>query len=183
MPTAVITPGAAAVTAADVRAQARIDATDEDAYITGFLIPSVEQMFVDATRCRLTTTVLEQVGYAWPCDGLLPLLEGPVQSVASVTYTAVGGAATVLPTAGWRLQAMDDQTARLVLLSTPELEEGGTVAVRYTAGFTATPAPARLWLLAHVAHFFNHREAAASGDLKPLPFVSHLIAKWLRVPI
>ena len=66
------------------------------------------------------------------------------------------------------------------------LQHPSALRVRYSAGFgdtaEAVPPNARLWLLAHVAHFVANREATAS-KLDPLPFVANLIAAWQRVSI
>ena len=183
MPTIVITAGSPSINASDVHSQCRIDVSDEDTYITGILIPAVEQMFLEETRCRLTATVLEQRESAWPTDGVMSLLDGPVTVVSLVTYTDASGSTVTLSSTLWHVRAFDDQSALISFDSMPNLGPDGVVTVRYTAGFPAIPAAVKLWLLAHVAHFYANREAAILGDLKPLTFINHLISKWLRVSI
>ena len=67
MASIVVTPSTGVVlTAADVKAQCRIDAGDEDSYIEGFLIPAACAAFEQRTRCRLLTTTLRQYAQQWP---------------------------------------------------------------------------------------------------------------------
>lgn len=40
------------------------------------------------------------------------------------------------------------------------------------------PAGVRQWILMQVAHFYEQRQAATAGELKPLPFIGALLAPY-----
>lgn len=183
MRTVVITPGAAALTFDEVQAQLREVSTAEQLWLTQIIMPAVEGLFLQATRCHLTPTVVEHRQHGWPLQGgAITLQRGPVQSVASVTYTDPAGATQTLATTSWRLRHDDEQTTSVQLLDTPEVQDGSEVVVRYTAGFATVPANARAWLLGQVAHLWANRgDEAQQAD--PLPHLNTLIAAWSRVPI
>lgn len=179
MRTVVKTPGAPAITIDEVRSQCRIDDDAEDAYIKLILVPAAEALFQEATGCAPARAEFEQSFDAWPSCGVLRLTVGPVDAVASATYTNEAG--QVVPLTGYRLRHVDDQTSELVFSSMPAL--GGVVQVAYTAGFTQCPPAARLWMLAQVAHLYANRESTTAGNLQPLVHIDHLISKWLRLRV
>jgi uncharacterized phiE125 gp8 family phage protein len=183
MRTVVITPGAAALTFEEVQAQLREVSTAERLWLTQIIMPAVEGLFLEATRCHLTPTVLEHRQHGWPvCDNAIALNRGPVQSVASVKYIDPAGTEQTLPTSAWRLRHVDEQTAHVLPLDAPEAQEHTEVVVRYTAGFAVVPAHARTWLLGQVAHLWANRGDEAQ-QAEPLPHLNTLIAGWARVAI
>jgi uncharacterized phiE125 gp8 family phage protein len=183
MRTVVITSGPAALTFEQVLAQLREVSTAEQLLLTTVHMPAAEAMFLQTTGCHPTTTLLEHRQAGWPvCDTAIKLKRGPVQAVASVRYTDPLGVEQTLPGTAWRLRHVDEQTAMVLLLDTPALQEGSEVVVGYTAGFATVPPDVTAWLLGHVAYLWAHR-----GDedmpADPLPHLNNLIAGWARTPI
>lgn len=194
MASIVITPAVGwPLTAAEVKAQCRIDGAFEDAYIEDVLIPAVCLMFERETGCYLLTTVVEDRLPCWPRTGRIDLGRGEVSAITSVTYRDADGASQTLPEAAWQFDP-SVQPASVYLApgaTLPSMQSHpAALRVRYVAGFGAdgasVPRDARLWLLLHVGHFWINREAgyaAPGNDMKPLLYADRLIDQWRRVPI
>ena len=190
MASVIITPAAGyAIDIEQVHQQCRIDDEVEDAYIAGVLIPGVCGLFEQETGCKLLTTVIEDRLPCWPGTGRIDLRWGQLQAVASISYLDVAGDLQVLDPGLYQVDAttLPGEVHRAPGKPLPAmLQHPSALRVRYSAGFgdtaEAVPPNARLWLLAHVAHFVANREATAS-KLDPLPFVANLIAAWQRVSI
>ena len=77
----------------------------------------------------------------------------------------------------------DDDLIRALVLSATERAEHelqrGLITREGTVGFgedpTDVPASIRQWILMQVAHFYEQRQAATTGELKKLPFVDALL--------
>jgi uncharacterized phiE125 gp8 family phage protein len=192
MPTIVITPSTGSVlTAADVNRQCRIDVGAEDAYLEDVLIPAVAAMFEQYTRHRLLTTGVQDTFAGWPRYGRLALAWGIASAVDAVTYLDADGQEQTLAPAAWYLEP-GSAPGCIHLLAGGALpcllEHPAAVRVRYQAGFgadaIAVPTEVKSWMLAHIAHFWDEgRKSTSSADLKPLPFIDHLIAAFCRPTI
>lgn len=183
MRTVLVEAGEPSLTPEDVRGQCKLDDTAEDAYFASVLIPAVEGLFLQETRCPPSVAGFKDYGLVWPASGCIRLGLGMVSSVTRVAYSVDGGPEVDLPAADWLMRPADGGAMDVVIRNAPALELGGGWSVEYSAGFAELPGPARLWMLAHIAHFWRRREAATEESLSPLHYVDHLIASWRRVCI
>lgn len=161
----VVTPSTGAViTAADVKAQCRIDAGDEDSYIDSFLIPTACAAFEQRTRCKLLATTLWQYAEGWPLSGRLDLDWGVVSEVADVRYLAPGGTEVVLPSTAWATLPATAGMTSLYLLPGAQLpslaDHPAAVRINYKAGWALpanVPPAVKTWLLGYVAYLWGFR--------------------------
>lgn len=113
-------------------------------------------------------------------------LEYPlVTSVTSVKYVDLDGIEQTLDPADYQVDT-DSQPGWVVPaygVSWPETrDQANAVRVRYVAGtwpdVASIDANVRLWMLAHVAHFFRNRESATPENLQRLPALDALIDEY-----
>jgi uncharacterized phiE125 gp8 family phage protein len=178
----VLTPAAAPIAAAELRARLRLNSAGEDSTLVELLAGAVELFEEDTRRPVLATTYRQHLA-RWPADGVIVLGRGGVTAVTAVKRVtdAVG---TVEDVAGY-LVDLATPPARVVLAEVPDQVEtaaGVVVApvgyVEFTAGWAnaaAVPQLVRTALMLMAAHHYEHREAFEAGELDQLP------AGWERV--
>lgn len=165
MPIKVITPPtlSSILTTAELRAQCRIDGTDLD----GPLVLALAGAHAHAqhyTGTSIGVQALELVLDAFPV-GDLPLPQGPVNSVTSITYTDTAGDPQTLDSGAYEL---DSYTVPALVspvygTSWPDtLATSNAVKVRYSAG-TSDPAVKQALLLL-VAHYIANPSASAQAQ-------------------
>ena len=78
--------------------------------------------------------------------------------------------------------ADDDLIQTLMLAVTQRAEhelQRGLITRSGTEGYgtdtTDVPAAIRQWILVHIAHLYEQRQAAGAGELKAMPFVNFLL--------
>ena len=190
MPLTIITAATSEpITLDELRAQCRIDGSDEDVLLT---------IYIAAARAKaegilgrpLITRTLEQAFDAFPDLGAALQLEGtPAQSVASVTYLDSAGTQQTLAGSAYALDLTNALTPYLRLTTATTwpttADKPNAVRVRYVVGFgndgAAVPADVRAWLLLTGAYLWAHREAIDStGKAIEVPgrFVDALLDPW-----
>lgn len=164
-----ITPGSQAVSTADALAHLRADSADT-ALVTA-LVQAAQAHVEQVLGAPLTSETWEQSFDGFPC-GALELLKQPVTAVASVKYD-VDGVETTLDSADYRT----DLPGRRVWSdeSWPTADDIASVRVRFTAGFTALPAPLKAAVLLIVGDLYANREAKQDGELSDNPTVDRLL--------
>lgn len=153
--------------------------TTADAALT-HLIATAREQAEAATGCALVTQTLD-----WHLDGFpagaLEVPKGPLQSVTEIAYVDPAGVTQVLPEAQYQVDAAHERGRILPApgQSWPAVrDQVNAVKVRYVAGFgapAAVPAAVKHWMLAQIAHWDAHREAAGD-EIVPLPYVGGLLA-------
>ena len=177
-----------AVSLADVKAQCRIDASAEDGLLE-LLIAAVQQACEDQLGRTLMAATWETVlaGFHVCAGGDLPLARPPVRSVVSVKFLDAAGVEQTLDPAAYLLDNVS-HPPRLVLAhdaawpATPAVPNA--VRVRFSAGYATpsdVPAPVRQWLLLHIGHLYQNREATSAQTLQPLPYADSLLDPY-RLP-
>jgi uncharacterized phiE125 gp8 family phage protein len=153
---------------AEVKEHARIDLTDEDAYLGG-LIGAVTA-HAERYLCR---SLITQTRRAWfdvvPCDGLL-LDYGPVQTLSSVKSYNLDDIESTVATTVYRLDAVSEP-ARVVLrynqIWPVNLRPQSAVAAQYIAGYglagDSVPTAILQGMLLLIGHWYMHREAVVTG--------------------
>ncbi|WP_305968423.1 MULTISPECIES: head-tail connector protein [unclassified Mameliella] len=119
------------------------------------------------------------------CEGQrLPV--GPVQAVTEVTVVDAYGAATTIDPGSYRLQKdLFDPKLRPTGTRLPGVPTGGSVEIRFDAGygaaFNAVPADLRQAVLMLAAHYYEYRSDTALSQ-GCMPFgVTSLIARYRPV--
>jgi uncharacterized phiE125 gp8 family phage protein len=164
-----ITAGSQAVTTEDAKAHLRVTDTAEDALIETLVLAA--QAHVEAALgAPLTSETWEQSFDGFP-SGALSLLKQPITGVTSVKYDA-DAVETTLDPADYRV----DLAGRRVWADTwPTADDIASVRVRFTAGYTAVPAPLQAAVLLIVGDLYANREAKQAADLGTNPTVARLL--------
>lgn len=160
------------------------DAT-EDAALAGFLRAAIATVEARTGKVLLTRVFrLRLEDWRDPAGQALPL--APALSVQSVEMTDRGGTVTPVPPAAWRL-VPDSQRPILAPTgaSLPAVPMGGSVTVRFEAGFgtswDSVPGDLAQAVLMLAARYYEDR-GFDSGQNIALPHgVSALIERWRAV--
>jgi uncharacterized phiE125 gp8 family phage protein len=161
----VVTPPTAEIaTVEDLRAQARIDAPDEDVIALRFIAAARWMLEVATRRCFLQTTLA--ASKAWFPGGVdaIELPRAPVSSVTSITYRDSTGAVQTLAGSEYSVDLGGEPG-----LIIPEIDaswpttdgRAGALTVTFVAGVasaTDVPALAVQAVAMLAAHWFLHRE-------------------------
>lgn len=175
-------PGSEPVTLAAARAQARIDHVVDDPSLAGYLMAARELCEHELQRTLIATTYELNLD-AFP-DGTIELPMGPFPAVGALTVSSVKytDLAAVEQTVSSALYEVDGYSLipRLVPLSgwpSPKVMTNA-VRVRYVSGHvdaSLIPQAIKTWIVLHVAHLSENREAAVEKTLQPLPFLGRLL--------
>jgi len=181
--TVTVAPGAEPVTLDDVRKQLRVyDFTDDDDFLTGVLIPAARDYVEKYCGTRFATQTL-----VMKCDGFADfakLPEAPVQSVTSITYIAVDGTITTLPTSVYELRN-DGLEASINLQYAqvwPSPQPGSRITVTAVVGYDAAPpAVAQAMLLLITTDYDNRENGLLNNEGRTVPPGATWLAGWTHV--
>lgn len=174
--------GTEPVTLAQLKAQCRIDTSDDDAVLT-LAIAAARAKAENYTGTAIVTQTWDQTLDAFP-DAEIELLKPPVTSIASVSYVDTAGANQVLASSNYRL---DDSTYPGWLLpafnvSWPATQDqANAVTIRYVTGYAneaEVPGDMKAWILLTAAFIYAQREAMVlGGKIAEIPnrFVDSLL--------
>lgn len=182
----------------EAKAHLRVDVPYEDALIAS-IIKAVRLACEAQTQRTLIETTWEQVHDAFPesvcprtpsvrpcrtrtvSHQALRLRMPRLLQVLSVKYLDESGVEQTLAPADY---IVDRDSEPGYVVPAPgkawpaTAQVPNAVRVRYTAGFGATaqdvPQDIKLWMLLHIGHYFQNREASAKG-IEPLPFAEGLL--------
>lgn len=177
-------PAAEPVTLAEARAHLRLDGTEENPLVEA-LIAAARAALEAETRRAFVTQSWRLTLDDWPAD-LVRLPLAPVAAVTAVKVASLSGA--MLPIdPGFYETDLAGEPPRLAAKRgqawpMPATRLAG-IAVDFTAGYgTAAdvPPPLKQALLLLVAHWFENREPAGSGNELPRT-ITALVAPWKRV--
>lgn len=162
------------LTIADARAQCRIDLTDEDVLLLGYIQAARDQLETEMRRQFLTAT------YRYGCDTFgghhcLRLPRPPLQSVTSVSYIDTAGATQTLATTVYGVDTLSEP-GKIYLKegqSWPSLrEQPNAVQVVYVAGWPSpalVPAEIKQAMRLLIGHWYEQREATADKAPGEIP--------------
>lgn len=163
----VTVPATEPISLTEVKAQSRIDISDDDTYL-GRLITAARQYAEGITRRAFVAQTWDYTLAAFP-DGAIELPLQPVTSVTSVSYVNSAGA-TVTFTYGTspdtpKYDVLTDGPRTRIIpkynLDWPETRDhGNAVTVRFVAGYSTMPEDLKQALLLLVGHWYEHREDA-----------------------
>ena len=185
MPALIVPPLAEPVGLSEAKAWLRYDGTDDENLIQALCVAARAIVEAETRRCLMLQTwrlVLD----AWPPGNIVPLLVGPVASVAAVRVYDAANVAQSLPNSSWQIIGSTDD-ARLVFAATPVSpgrdHEG--IEIDVIAGYANAadvPQPLRQAILMLVARWYEHRGDDAVFSNASLPVAAAaLIAPFRRL--
>ena len=190
----VTAPAAPAATLSAVKGHLRVDATDDDDYITS-LISAAEGRVQEYTGRRLITQTLELHMGAEALARAIPMPVAPVTAVASVEVETAGGTETV-DAGDYELVAIMGEAAGpgFIRLMPDKHWPGATISVphpvriRVTAGYggvaSLVPAGLRQAMYTMVAGWYEGRQDIVQGappGTYAMPMVSESIMEPYRL--
>lgn len=165
--TRTVDPTAEPVTVEEAKAQARIDATTDDALIEGYIVAARE--LAESYTKRVFVTQTWQQTYDWWFPWIIHSMVNPVQSVSSITYIDGAGDSQTL---GASVYTLDTKTAKARIHlaynetwpTTRAIQNAVTVTLVTGYGAaTEVPQSIKLAILGLVGHWYNNREAHQHG--------------------
>jgi uncharacterized phiE125 gp8 family phage protein len=168
-----VEPESEPITLADAKAHLRVDAPDDDAYITALITAArqwVEQM---ANLCLIEQTVVERFD-SFPVYGYFTLAKAPVLDVASIEYTDTNGDVQT-----WAATEYDVDTVSKPARIMPKFGKTypftrvslAPVSITYTAGFgdeaADVPAPIIHAMKLLVGEMYENRQSLTNEQVAP----------------
>lgn len=186
-------PAVEPVSVADVKAQLRIDHSDEDDLLAGLITAARLHVEQGILRAALVSQTWDYTLDTWPA-GVLHLPRPPLISVSSVTYTDDDGGSGTVTATNYQVVASKHSSmpGRLALTSSGTwpsvtLRDMAGVTIRFVAGFgTAAadvPQPIRQAILLVIGDLYENRENSLIGQgltVMPLPFAARMLLQPYR---
>lgn len=179
-PATVATPSPEPITATQCKLQLQIDDSDTGwDSLLAIYIPAAREFVENWTAARIAS----RSGVTLRCDSFddfARLAEGPVSSVASITYVDVDGATQTLSSSVYEVRADGLETAIVLKPNQgwPATQPGSRITVTATIGFATVPPMALAAMLLLIGQWFANREATNVGNIvneMPLGFVDLLV--------
>lgn len=155
------------------KAHARIDYSEEDSLLAGYLKAARDMVERDSQRAMFTQTWTLKLD-AFPCDQI-ELRVCPVQAVTSITYTDTSGASQTWGTSNYVVD-VQSEPATITLASgavwPTTLDQANVVTVTFTAGYatpTAVPPLACQLIRLLAGHWYRNRESVGPGSMGSVP--------------
>jgi uncharacterized phiE125 gp8 family phage protein len=193
--TVVTPPTADPVSLAEAKVHCRVDVTDDDGLIAGYLI-AARMACEDETGRRFMSQTLDlKLDGGWPlvwdrfCARNVPrivLPTPPLQSVTSIKYFDTNGTEQTLAADQYRVSAGDvfGFIEPAYNVSWPDVRKQiETITVRFISGYGSNlgdvPEPIRLAILLLTGHYYDNREAMSSANMVEMPLgVRALLQKY-----
>jgi uncharacterized phiE125 gp8 family phage protein len=171
----------------DVKEHLRIDATDEDVVVTGY-VSAATQWAEEFMNRALVTQTWKLYLDEWPANGVITLPRPPLVSVTSVKYTSDAGVEATFTSTNYHVDIVTEP-GRIVLKSTASwpstvLADINGIVVEYVAGYTVVPQAIQQALRFMVGHYYENREAYVLGNIQAIRVpdaAKALLYPW-RVP-
>lgn len=160
------------ITVEDAKSHLRLDGTDEDGLIRGYVEAATEYV-ENATDRQLITASYAYSFEAVPCDGRVPLPKSPLVSVESVTYIDTNGDEQTLPTSDYRVvTTRTPGHVHVVNLPSSLYDREDAITINYTCGYGNPEDVPSLLVMAIkqlVGTWFNNRESTSERQLYEVP--------------
>ena len=190
MPLILLSPPAVEpVTLAEAKAHLRIDHSDDEAVIDGFIVAARDMVEAATGRALISQTWrLDLAGFP-ACDGAIDLPRPPTASVTSIAYTdAAGATQTITPSdyslsAGAGPRAAAAQIVPAYGIYWPATrDQANAVRITFVAGYGATGAAVPAALIAaiklHLGDLYANREGSGAVEMLPNPTIDRLLAAY-----
>lgn len=181
------------VTVEHAKQHLRVEISDDDALIAGYVLAAREWVEGQTHRALVTQTFDYAVDYDWPhyygMDKII-LPVNPVQSVTSISYVDSSGASQTLAADQYTVAARESVSyiEPAYDVAWPEVRcVPAAVTVRFVAGYLDTtvspnhgdvPFALRTAILLKAAELYEHRGDMLPGSLQVSPAVEALISPY-----
>ncbi len=173
-------PSVEPVTAAEAKAHARVDITDDDTLITA-LIVAARRWCEQFTRRAFITQTWELYLDGFPTEFRLPY--PPLQSITKIDYTDLDGATQTLATTEYTVDAKSEpgRVVEAWQKTWPATRDvPNAVIAEFKAGYgdaaASVPEQAKLAIKMLVAHLYENRESTAPAMIHSVPMATeHLL--------
>lgn len=178
-------PATEPVTLAEAKAHLRVDGEADDSYIASLIVTSRLQIEAALGLALVTQSWRLQLD-EWPPDHVIEMPMRPLAAINAISVATGDSTSITLSLSAYIVDGTANP-ARISFTSLPPapgaIARG--IAIDFTAGFgsaASVPRDIRHALLLLVAHWFEHREPAASGAGTAIPdAVSTLLAPYRMV--
>lgn len=176
------------VSLAEAKAHCRIDSSEDDAFVVGYLLAARQHVEVYTRRALMRQTWDMTLDSSWPDIIVVP--KPPLISVASVSYVDANGVTQVLSPATYQVSTggIEGRIARAYGQYWPSVRPltFDTITVRFTCGYGTNPGdipePIRQAMLLLIGHWNENREAVNVGNIvNELPFAVEALLFPFRV--
>jgi uncharacterized phiE125 gp8 family phage protein len=176
------------ISLAEVKAHCRVDISDDDGLLAGFILAARQIAETNLRRALITQTWDVTLDYGWPSQTwkcariVLPL--SPVQSVTSISYVDSSGNAQTLAADQYKVATIETGETAIEPaygVTWPSIRrEMAAVTVRFVAGYGAQPGaipePIRQGMLMLIGHWYENRETVNVGNITTeLPFATEML--------
>lgn len=180
-------PATEPVSVEEMRAHLRLNGSEEDASLLGFL-NAARSHIEQSTRRALISQSWRLYLDAWPVGRIVRLPVSPVQSVDQVTVYDLDGNASQLDPSDWQLdRSAQPERVKISLGAGLPASQMMAAEVDFTAGYGAAtadvPEDFRQAVRLLAAHWFEHREAGSELAVASLPQGLDRLLSTARVPL
>lgn len=183
----VTAPALEPVSLAEAKAHCRIDTSDEDALLAGYILAARHHCETYLRRALMTQTWDFLLDTDWP--DCIELPKPPLQSVTSITYYDSAGALQTLATDQYRVSIKRNEGAIEPAYSVtwPTVrDQSDTIVVRFVCGYGSNPGDVpeqiRQAMLLLIGHWYNNRETVNIGNIvNEMPFAADALLFPFRV--
>lgn len=163
-------PAAEPISTAEIKAHLRIDGSDEDTLLDGYVAAARIQCELEARRAFVTQTLQLRLE-AWPTGDRIALPRPPLQSVTSIAYIDSNGAGATMDAGDYIVDA-NGQPGQIILAygstwPSVTLRPGPSITITYVAGYgaaAAVPQTYRQAIQLLAGHYYENREAVTVGQ-------------------
>lgn len=157
-----VAPTTEIVSLADVKEHLRVDAVDDDFYISGLISAATVAVEEMTGRCVMPQTWAMSIDGA---SGQVFLPKSPVQSVSSIAYFDRDGASQTATVSDFHLFKDEDKAwlePKNGFAWPATISRADALTITFVAGYAEVPPALRGAALLIIGHWYEHREAV--GD-------------------
>ena len=163
------------VTIGEAKAHLRLDITDDDELLSGYILAARSWVEGQTHRALAGQTWDYSIDFAWPYKFGRQWIElplSPVQSVTSITYIDSGGVERTLAAGDY--QAICRTNSSYIVpaygKTFPAVRgQPAAITVRFVAGYAEAPSELKQAIMLLAGHFYENREAASAKALIEVP--------------
>jgi uncharacterized phiE125 gp8 family phage protein len=197
-------PSAEALTLSEAKAHCRVDISDGDGLIAGYILAARHYVEGEIHRPIVSRMYDYTIGFGWPLKGYQVWIDlpcPPLLAVRSVSYVDASGATQVLSPSLYSVLTNRPRGAIVPAYNAtwPEVRnQPEAITVRFVAGYTSftdtttspsvavsgpgVPDDLRQALGMLVGHWYENREAVISGPAVQVPLAVEAIISGYRTP-
>ena len=153
------------VSVSEIKTHLRIDVSDEDTLLAGY-ISAAREMCETISRRAFVTQTIQTRFMMWPASGRFMLPRPPLQSVTSISYTDSAGVSSTMSSSDYIVYSAPEP-GQIILgygksWPTATLQPGPSILIEYVAGYgvaSAVPQRYKQAIMLLAGHYFENRES------------------------